>query len=81
MGEVIKSYVSWRVVASAVCVILFTLAGSLWSTNTEKLRSLDARLDQKVDLKRYEADTQRIEGKIDMLINIHMAERAYKRIK
>jgi hypothetical protein len=81
MGEVVKQYITWKIVASAVCIIVFTMAGSLWSANSERLRNMDLKIDNKVDIKRYEADMQRVESKLDMLINMHMADRPYKRVK
>ena len=81
MGEVIKSFITWKIVASAVCILVFTMAGSLWSANSERLRSMDQKIDNKVDIKRYETDMQRIESKLDMLINMLMADRPYKRVK
>ena len=81
MTEKLASYISWKVVTSAVCIILFAMAGSLWSANNNRMTAIEAKLEQKVDYKRYEADMARLESKMDQLINIHMAGVAYKRIR
>ena len=72
MAEIVDRFVTWKIVTSAVCVILFSLLGAAWSTNNERLRIIDQKLEQKVDINRYNMDLMRIEKKLDLIITMHM---------
>jgi hypothetical protein len=76
-----EKYINWKIVATAVCIITVSMATSIFYERAEKLKALDMKIDTKVDIKRYESDTLRIESKIDTLINMHMADRPYRRLK
>ena len=80
MTERIMNYVSWKVVASAVCVILITMAGTLWSNSSDRIKAIEFKLDKKVDHTRYDADIIRMEKKIDQLIDMHMTGAPYRRL-
>jgi len=81
MTQLVEKFISWKIVASAVCVILFAMAGTLWSSTHERIKILEAKIDKKVDIERYNTDVKRLEDKIDQLIIMHMANLPYKRIK
>jgi fibrillarin-like rRNA methylase len=76
-----EKYINWKIVATAVCILMVSMATSIFYDRAEKLKALDMKIDTKVDIKRYESDTLRIESKIDTLINMHMADRPYRRLK
>lgn len=80
MAEKVAQYITWQVIASAVCIVLFAMMGAAWSSHVERFKTLEAKLEAKVDQSRYNLDAERLEKKMDQLINMHLAGTPYRRI-
>lgn len=72
--------VTWKWLAITCCLGLFSFVGSLlWHLSSEvqiikDTATNEAKLirQEKVDIYQYKQDLARLEGKLDLLINIHL---------
>ena len=67
-----EKYLSWKVVATTIIAVLISVMGGLYTERGIKLRLIDEKIEKKVDSVRYATDMEKIEKKLDLLINIHM---------